>query len=313
MKFWNGMGAAAAALGLSLVAFGQGTTPPATCTAAPASVTALSFERAIPLANVLTTITPNADPAALAALAGGALEIREQLVYNPGTANITSTVFLVPTGSPLPSPGGTITGLNLVTITTVVVSHILTSCSVAPSLLFDGTVSGSTPNSLGYLYGGSLVGGSYALSLGYTTDATPKINNVTETLAAIVTLYSAAATGTVTVPGGSSGGGGGGGGTGPTIVVKFANGTIAVPNSNTQAANSPFLLDASGSSSAGGALTFAWSTLSNSPVQFQLANSAVTLVQFPSAGDYVIQLKVTDASGASSTFKITLTFTGRPQ
>src|SRR5712692_3466948 len=99
MKFWNGMGAVAAALGLSLVAAGQ------TCKTAPASVTALSFERAVPLANVLTTITPNADPAALAALAGGALEIREQLIYNPGTGNVTSTVFLVPTGSPLPSPG----------------------------------------------------------------------------------------------------------------------------------------------------------------------------------------------------------------
>jgi hypothetical protein len=306
------MGAAAAAIGLSLVAVGQGTTPPATCKTAPASVTALSFERAIPLANVLTTITPNADPATLAALAGGALEIREQLVYNPGTGNITSTVFLVPTGSPLPSPGGTISGLNLVTITTAVVSHILTSCAVAPSLLFDGTISGSTPAANGYLYGGSLVGASYALSLGYTTDTTPKLNNVTETIPGVVTLYTAAATGTLTVPASSSGGGGGGG-TGPTIVVKFANGTIALPNSNTQAANSPFLLDASGSSSSGGALTFAWSTISNSPVQFQLANSAITLVQFPSAGDYQIQLVVTDASGASSTFKITLTFTGRPQ
>jgi hypothetical protein len=311
MKFWNGMGAAAAALGLSLVAFGQGTTPPATCKTAPASVTALSFERAVPLANVLTTITPNADPAALAAIAGGALEIREQLVYNPSTGSITSTVFLVPTGSPLPSPGGTITGLNLVTITTAVVSHILTSCSLVPSLLFDGTVSGSTPGPTAYLYGGSLVGGSYALSLGYTTDTTPKINNVNETIAGVVTLWSAGATGTVTVPGGGTTPVGPG--TGPTIVVKFANGTIAVPNSNTQAANSPFLLDASGSSSTGGALTFQWSTISNSPVQFQLANSAITLVQFPSAGDYVIQLVVTDASGASSTFKITLTFTGRPQ
>src|SRR5258708_2114718 len=182
MKFWNGIGAAAAAIGLSLVAVGQGTTPPATCKTAPASVTALNFARAVPLATVLPTVTPNANPGGVAELGGGALEIREQLIYNPGTAQVTSTVFLVATGSPLPSPFGTITGLNLVTITTTTVGRILTSCSPLPSLLFDGTVTGSTPSSQGFLYGSSLVGASYSLSLGYTTDTPAAINNVTETV-----------------------------------------------------------------------------------------------------------------------------------
>src|SRR5258708_24393228 len=194
MKFWNGMGAAAAAIGLSLVAAGQ------TCTTAPASVTALNIERAVPLANVLTTIVPNANPATLAAIAGGALEIRELLIYNPAAGIVTSTVFLVATGSPLPSPGGTINPANTVTVTTATVGKILTSCALVPSLLFDGTVSGSTPSSGGFLYGGSLVGASYALSLRYTTDSPAKINNVTETIAGAVTLYTPGASGPLTVP-----------------------------------------------------------------------------------------------------------------
>src|SRR5260370_40121608 len=159
MKFWNGMCAAAAAIGLSLVAAGQPATP------APASVTALNIERAVPLANVLTTIVPNANPATLAAIAGGALEIREQLVYNPGAGIVTSTVFLVATGSPLPSPSGTVNAANTVTVTIATIGQILTSCALVPSLMFNGTVSGSTPSSIGFLWGGSLVGASYSLSL----------------------------------------------------------------------------------------------------------------------------------------------------
>src|SRR5260370_21480229 len=134
MKFWNGMCAAAAAIGLSLVAAGQ------TCTTAPASVTALNIERAVPLANVLTTITPNANPATLAAIAGGALEIREQLVYNPGAGIITSTVFLVATASPLPSPTGTVNAGNTVNVTTATAGKTLTSCALVPALQFTRAV-----------------------------------------------------------------------------------------------------------------------------------------------------------------------------
>jgi hypothetical protein len=303
MKFWNGIGAAAAAIGLSLVAAGQ------TCKTAPTSVTALNIERAIPLANVLTTIVPNADPATLAALAGGALEIREVLIYNPATSNLTSTVFLVPAGTPSPTPAGGITAANTAQVTITTVGPVLASCIPSPSLIFTGTVTGS----IGTLYAPSLVGAISSLALGYTTDSPAKINNVTETVAGVVTVYSAAASGTLTVPVAPTPPGGGG--TGPTIVVKFANGSIALPSATTQAPFSPFFLDASGSTSSGGALTFVWSTVSNSsPVAFVGTGiPGQILVQFPSTGSYVIQLKVTDAAGASSTFTLVLEFTGRPQ
>jgi hypothetical protein len=303
MKFWNGMGAAAAAIGLSLVAAGQ------TCTTVPTSVTALNIERVLPLANVLTTITPNANPATLAALAGGALEIREVLIYNPQTSNLTSTVFLVPAGTPSPTPAGGITAANTAMVTITTVGPVLASCTPVPALIFTGTVTGS----IGTLYAPSLVGAVSSLALGYTTDSPAKINNVAETIAGVVTAYSAAATGTLVVPVAPTPPGGGG--TGPTIVVKFANGSIALPSATTQAPFSPFFLDASGSTSSGGALTFVWSTVSNSsPVAFVGTGiPGQILVQFPGTGSYVIQLKVTDAAGGSSTFTLVLEFTGRPQ
>src|SRR5690349_5844779 len=127
MKFWNGMGAVAAAIGLSLVAAGQ-TTTPTTCTTPPTSVTALQIEHAVPLANILTTLTPTVPANVLAAIAGGALEIRELDVYNPQTGTNTGTIFLVPTGSPLPSPLSAISAANTVTVVTVNISQIVTSC-----------------------------------------------------------------------------------------------------------------------------------------------------------------------------------------
>jgi hypothetical protein len=307
MKFWNGMGAVAAAIGLSLVAAGQST--PSTCTTAPTSVTALQLETAIPLANVLSTFTPNADPATLAAVAGGALEIRELLVYNPQLGTLTGTVFLVATGSPLPSPLSAITVANTVSVLTETVSQLLTSCSPVPSLMFVGTITGDS----GKLFGGSAIGASAAIALGYTTDTPPKVNNVSTTVAGVVTAYSSSASGTLTIPAAPSKPGGGGG-TGPTIVVKLADGSKATLGSTVQVPFSPLFLDASGSSSSGGALTFAWSTTTNSPVAFVGTGVAgQILVQFPSAGDYLIKLTVTDASGASATFILTATFTGRPQ
>ena len=306
MKLWIRMGASLAIVALAAVAFGQGTTtPPATCTTPPTSLTALNIERAIPLADVLTTITPNAPASTLAAIAGGALEIREILIYNPQLAAVTSTLFLVAAGSPLPTPNFNFS-TGVVQVSTLAVNQILFGCSPVPSILIVGSY--STTNGV---YG-SATNVPATISLGYTTDSTPKINNVAEVVAGVALAWSASATGTLTVPGASSGGGTTPG-SGPTIVVKFANGTVALPNTTTQAGFSPFFLDAS-SSTGSGALTFAWTTTSNSPVAFVGTGVAgQILVQFPSSGDYPIKLTVTDSTGASSTFLITISFVGRPQ
>jgi len=300
------MGASLAIVALAAVAFGQGTTtPPATCTTPPTSLTALNIERAIPLADVLTTLTPNASAATLAAIAGGALEIREKLIYNSQLGYVTSTLFLVAAGSPLPTPNFDFS-TGVIQVATLKISQTLFGCSPTPSMLMVGTASATNG-----VYG-SISNAPAAISLGYTTDSTPKINNVAEVLAGVALAWSASASGTLTVQAPPSGGGTTPG-TGPTIVVKFANGTVALPNTVTQAGFSPFFLDASGSTGSG-ALTFAWTTTSNSPVAFVGTGvPGQILVQFPSSGDYPILLTVTDSTGASSTFTITISFVGRPQ
>src|ERR1700681_4149686 len=82
----------------------QTPTTPTTCTTPPPGLTTLHFERSVTLANVLTTLTPNLPANVLASIAGGAQEIREIFIYNAQQNTVTSTVFLVASGAPLPTP-----------------------------------------------------------------------------------------------------------------------------------------------------------------------------------------------------------------
>jgi hypothetical protein len=310
MNFRNKIGVLFAAIMPALVAFGQTTPPtPATCTTPPTGLTALNIERALPLSGQLSTFTPNAPASLLAAIFGGALEIREITIYNPQLGTVTLTAFTVAAGSPLPTPNFDFT-TGVLQVTTFKLSQILTSCSPSPSVLLVGTVTSQTPANGLF---GNYTGATAALSFGYTTDNPPKINNVIGGIAGVAMAWSASATGTLTFPPAPTTGGGTPPGTGPTVVVNFANGTVAVPLTTTQTAVSPFLLDAS-SSSGNGALTFTWSTTSNSPVAFvSTGTPGQILVQFPGPGDYAIQLTVTDSTGAKATFSLTLEYTGRPE
>jgi hypothetical protein len=310
MKLWNRMGASLAISALAVVAFGQTTTPPTTttpttCTTAPTSLTALNFERVIPLADFLSTLTPNAPASLLGAIEGGALEIHEILIYNPQLATITSTVFTEAAGSPVPTPNFNFS-TGVIQVTTFQIVGALFGCNPVPSLLVGAWASATSG-----VYG-SFSNSPAGISIGYTTDTPAAINNVAEVIAGVAVAWSAGGTGTLTVYTPPVSGGGTTTGTGPTIVVKAANGTIAIPNSTVQVGSSPFLLDASGSTG-NGALTFAWKTTSNSPVAFvHTGTPGQILVQFPGPGDYAILLTVTDSTGATATFAITLEFTGRP-
>jgi hypothetical protein len=146
MRLWNRLGASLATVALAAVAFGQGTTtPPATCTTAPTSLSALNFERAVPLADLLTTLSPNVPANVLATINGGAQEIREILIYNSQLGTISSTVFLVAAGAPLPTPNFDF-ATGVVQTTTIKISQIFTSCHPVPSLLAVGTVTSSSAN-----------------------------------------------------------------------------------------------------------------------------------------------------------------------
>lgn len=275
-------------------------TTASTCTTAPPGLTTLDFERAVTLSDILTTITPNLPGNELAAIASGAQEIREIFVYNSQQGTVTSTVFLVTAGAPLPTPNFNFQ-TGVIQSTTIKISQILTSCAPVPSLLIVGTVSVSS--STGAF--GNLTGAPAALSIGYTID--PTINNVVEVIAGTVTAYSAAATGSVTfpvvpvVPPGSTGG--------VTVTVTSPQlGTLVGGTKVIQVHQNPLLLDAS-TSTGSGPLTFTWSTL-GSPVNFiGTGKTGQILVTFPSKGDFTIQLTVTDSNtGTTAMYSVILEF-----
>jgi hypothetical protein len=306
MKFWNGMGACFAAIALSMMAGAQ-TTAPATCTTAPTSLTALDIERVVPLANVLTTLTPNAPANVLAGIAGGALEIHETLGYNAQLNAVTSTVFVVPAGSPLPTPAGGITAQNVVQLTTINITNSFFSCSPTPSVLLVGTVAGGPTG----VYG-SFVGAPAAVSIGYTTATPPAINNVAVVISGVAVEYSTSAVGILTFPAATSTGGGGGTGSGSlTAAIKLPNGSFGQSGAIYQIATSPLLLDASASSGGTAPLTYKWS--SNNPVAFvQTGNPATIHVQFPGPGAYAITLTATDAAGNTNSVTLTFEYVGQP-
>jgi hypothetical protein len=286
---------------IPLAAQTTGTT--STCTTAPLGLTTLNFERAATLSDILTTVTPNLPANELASITGGAQEIREIFIYNSQQGTITSTVFLVAAGAPLPTPTFNFQ-TGVIQSTTIKVSQILTSCSPTPSLLIVGTVSASS--STGAF--GNLTGAPAALSIGYTTATPPAINNVVEVIAGTVAAYSAAGTGTVTfpavpvVPPGSTGA--------ITITVTSPQlGTLVGGAKIIQVGQNPLLLDAS-TSTGTGPLTFTWSTLGG-PVNFLgTGTPGQILVTFPSKGDFTINLTVTDSNtGTTAMYSVILEYT----
>jgi hypothetical protein len=282
-------------------------TTAATCTTAPTGLTTLNFERAATLSDILTTLTPNLAANVLASIAGGAQEIREIFIYNPQQGTVTSTVFLVASGAPLPTPNFNFQ-TGVIQTTTTKISLILAGCNPVPSLLLVGTASASSASGAF----GNVNGSPVAISIGYTTDTPPKINNVAEVIAGIVVAYSAAGTGTVTfpvvpvVPPGSTGG--------VTVTVTSPQlGTLMGGAKVIQTSQNPTLLDASGSTGGAStdALTYSWSTL-GSPVNFTGTGKTGQIeVTFPSPGDYTIQLTVTDTStGTSAMYSVILEYNG---
>lgn len=278
----------------------QPTTPP-TCTTPPASITSFSIERVIQLSNILTTLTPNVPANILAAITSGAQEIRSRIVYNPTQGTLTDTTFLVAPGSPNPTPLSIDVTQQTILGWVVNVEKVYTSCKPTPSIMFVGLVSSSFPAPFGNL--GGVPG---ALSIGYTTDSPPKINNVVALAAGSVVAYSAVANGTLTFPAAPV--------TPPTTagVPNIVINPVPVTSGSLQVFFNPYHVDASQSTDPNNlALTYMWS--SDKPVNFQPSNKdAAPNIQFSSgAGDYTITLTVTNSAGFSSATKFVLTYIGQ--
>lgn len=219
---WCSIGFAIALAAVTLEAQSQPAS--ATCTTAPPALQSFSIERTVLPANIETTYNTTLSASILASIAAGELEIREQLIYNPQANTLTSTVFLVPPGSPIPTPVGVdITSMTLATYV-ISIDRTYTSCSPYPSVMFSGTITSSSggaaaPNGI---YNLTFSGTPASVSVGYTTDNPPLINNVVTVFAGIVVSYSANASGTVTFLGNPTAGQ-------PTI-TSVVNGASLLPD-----------------------------------------------------------------------------------
>jgi K319L-like, PKD domain len=256
------------------------------------TVTAFTAERSLSLTNILTTVTPTASPAVLAAIAAGAVEIREQTSLNAVNGTLSSTFFIVPTGSPNPTNLALLPFSAFVASTTLTIDRTyVTSTPVA--VAFVGRVTQSTATPFGNYAGAS---GTY--SFGYTSDTPPKINNVIETINGLIVLYSPAATGTFTIVGLPTTGGGGGGG----VSVVINGSSDAAPTFTTVL--NQVVLDASATTtSTGGTLSFAWATAAGSPSASIIGGSTskATIQLGAGKGVYKFTLTVTDSKGTAPT------------
>ena len=286
---------------------GQTPTPTAvTCTTPPATVLTFSIERVLTLNDVLTTLTPHLPANIVSSITSGAQEIREKLVYNPKLNTLTSTVFLVAPGSPNPTPTGVDLSGQTIASYRMAVDKIYTSCSPYPNVMFVGVLNlsaGGSSDSTG-VYNVSLTGDPAVVSIGYTTDDPPKINNVVELFAGAVVSFSAAGNGTVTFPPSP---GTPPGSTGPNIVLN-----ITIPaTGRIQVYTQFFHLDASRTTDSDGLpVTFQWTV--TPPVSLTPSSTAAAIdIQFPALGDYTVVLTATNSAGKSNTVTIPLQVLGR--
>ena len=263
------------------------------------SLTALSLERSLALNNILTTFPPPPVPAAtLAAIAAGAVEIREQINFNAQSNTLTATIFLVPSGAPNPTNLGLLPFSAFVVVSTTAIDKIYIVSKPVPSVTIVGTVIQTNSG---------LAGGISTLSFGYSSDKPPKISNVVETVGGFGVLYSASSLGTFTITQPTTGGGGGTAGI--TVVVNGA--TVGTSGVTLQTTSSLVTLDPTGSKSTNaGALTFSWSVAPGAPsASISVSSSGVAQIQLGSGkGTYIFVLKVTDSTGASSTVNVTIQF-----
>jgi len=256
------------------------------------TVTAFTAERSLSLTNILTTITPTAPASLLAAIAAGAVEVREQTSLNATNGTLSSTFFVVPTGSPNPTNLAQLPFTAFVASTTLTIDRTyVTSTPVA--VAFVGRVTQSTATPFGNYAGAS---GTY--SFGYTSDTPPKINNVIETVNGLIVLYSPAATGTFTIVGLPTTGGGGTGGV--SVVI---NGSSSATPTFTTVVNQ-IVLDASASTTTtGGTLSYAWALAPGSPsASITGGSTSKAAIQLNSGQNtYKFTLTITDSKGTAPT------------
>lgn len=263
------------------------------------TVTTFSIERALQLTNFSSVIMPTLAPSSVALLTAGSAELRERLIFNPTLNTLTSTIFTVPSGSPLPTPLSIDVTQQTLSQLVINVDRVYVGTKPAPSIMFVGSVGSSSATPYGVPFGAPAI-----VSAGYTMDVPAKISQVVHSLAGVVTIYSPSAAGSIVVTQPAvTPGGGGGTSPNPTVVVAQPTFTTTIRQAR---------LDASGSTDPNGlALTYLWT--SGLPTALIINPTSPTPdVQFDSGfGLYTFTVTVTNSKGLSSTGTVSVQYLGR--
>lgn len=271
-----------------------------TSASAPTLTSLSNFEQSLTASSVLPPIT-SLPPDVLAAIAGGALDLRVQTNYNPQANLLTMTFFTVQTGSPTPTNLGLINPASIFGGVSIGVDRIYVT---SKAVMFVGTVASGSNTLIG-----TIQGAPASFSFAYSSDTPPKITNVMTLAAGAIVLFSPTASATVNITQPAGGGGGGGGTSGVTIVVSAGAGSFTVGPNSFQVTSNQVVLDASKSTSTNpGALTYSWTTTSAN-ANIIGASGAMPLVQLSMKHQtYQFTVTVTDAKGATATATITVQY-----
>ena len=231
-----------------------------------------------------------------AAIAAGALEIRQAITYDANLKQLRVRTFTVAPQSPNPTP----TAGQSNVVDDYIIDVTQTMFSTTPrSVVMIGTVSNvTTPSPVGIVRGNTVI-----YSAGYTqgTNGAATFNNTTLTVPGVGVLFAPTSSGTLTFLGDAAPGTGTGTG-GPT----------ADAGPDLTAFTVEIQLNGSKSSGAGGsAITYLWKNVGKS-ASLRDATSATPIVQFGEGfGEYEFELTVTNSSGQTATDRVKVLYLAR--
>ena len=268
------------------------------CVAANAQTISTFTQEITVLPTALSAATPPPIPPSLiAAIASGALEIRQQATYDANLKQLRVKTFTVAPQSPNPTPA---TGQNNVLDDyTVDVAQTLFGQSPRSMVLIGSASNVAIPSPIGVVRGSIVI-----YSVGYTqgVNGAAQFNNTTVVLPGTGVLFAATSSGTLRFAGDATPGTGG---TGTGAPVADAGPDITALTLEAQ-------LDGSKSSDPDGdAITYSWKSVGRS-ASLRNATSAMPIVQFGEGfGEYEFELTVTDSKGLSSTDRVKVLYLAR--
>jgi len=278
------------------------TTPPTQTS----PIQTLNQETTLPFTQIAFNGTPTIPANILAAITGGALEVR-QLIEQRADGQVRVRHILVQPGSPNPTPAGAQTAVvddYLVRVDNVVKWPSVANtppgtAGMTGSITIIGTVAEETVSSpFGPLRGLPFIyAEGFTPATGTTTGtASTSFSNATLVIPGRLTTFVASGQGTLTLTAGGSGGSGGG----PTFGIADQITTI-----QTEVRLDPMVTNAGP-----GPLTYMWRVVRGSAVILD-PTAATTVVQVPAVyGESAVEVTVTDAAGQSTKKQITILYAG---